>query len=158
MFTKLKENEIRSILFSFNFVNICMSLEDIVKIQEKRRQREIAVYKNVYERARHKINLYAKNGSAACFYKIPNFIFGYPLINIPKTKEYILGRLNHEGFIAIPVDDPETIYVSWELSTSKRKEMKRESKISTEMAEKDDLTNTLFKIKSSLGRDRNLKS
>jgi hypothetical protein len=101
-----------------------MSLEQIVKIQEDRKRREMELYDKVYDRVKDRINNYAKHQSQACFWQVPNYVYGYPLLNVPKTMEYILANLNHEGFIAFQVDGyTDWIYISWELSAVKRKEM-----------------------------------
>jgi hypothetical protein len=124
------------------------TLLEIAKIQEARKNKELEVYKNIFTRVQYKIYIYASKGSSACIYKIPNFIFGYPLINVPKTMEYVIGRLTHQGFIAFKYDE-EHIYINWDLSKQKRKELKeqeeRESKI--QLSEKDELTNTLVRLK-----------
>lgn len=126
-----------------------MSLLEIARIQEARKNRELEVYKNIFEKVQYKIYIFAANGSKACIYEIPSFIFGFPLIDIPKTMEYIIGRLNNQGFVAFQVSAQE-IYINWDLSAQKRKELRQKeretSKIS--LSENDELTNTLVRLKN----------
>lgn len=133
-----------------------MNLEDIVKIQEERRDREKRLFEDLYMRASTKIKQYVTGGSQACIYTVPNFIFGYPLIDVPKATEFLLARLNHEGFIAFQVEKTaDKIYISWELSELERRKMikrkkEQQSKVSIE-AEKekrdDDLMQALVSAK-----------
>lgn len=102
-----------------------MSLERIIKIQEERRNREIRLFEEIYDRVSQKINNYVASGSDACLYQIPNFIFGYPLLDVPKVMEYVLARLNHTGFIAFQIDQTDSIYISWELSALERRAMNK---------------------------------
>jgi hypothetical protein len=130
-----------------------MSLEQIVKIQEDRKRREMELYDKVYDRVKERINNYAKHQSQACFWQVPNYVYGYPLLDVPKTMEYILANLNHEGFIAFQIDNyTDWIYISWELSAVKRKEMAdkrrkkgRKSRISLE-EEKEKRDDELLQI------------
>ncbi len=127
-----------------------MSLLEIAKIQEARQKRELEVYKNVFAKVQYKIYIYASNGSKACVYKVPSFIFGFPLIDVPKTIEYIVAKLNHQGFVAMQLDH-ENIYINWDLSAKHRKEIreKERSKVNLEEEEKkDDLTSTLLKLRN----------
>lgn len=129
-----------------------MNLEDIVKIQEERRNREVNLFQDLYERASSKIKNYVSMGSQACVYQVPSFVFGYPLIDVPKATEYLLARLNHEGFIAFQVENSDKIYISWELSALERHKMakrrkEKKSKISLKEEEEkrgDSLTKALI--------------
>ena len=133
-----------------------MSLEQIVKIQQDRKKREMQLYEKVYDRVKDRINNYAKHQSQACYYQIPNYIYGYPMIDIPKTMEYVLANLNHEGFIAFQIDNyHDWIYISWELSAIKQKEMalnkrhkKKKSRVSLE-EEKEKRDDELLQILTS---------
>ena len=126
-----------------------MSLNKIVEIQENNRQRKMSVYKKVYDLIESKINVYVSKGSQACIYKIPEFIMGYPLINVPETMEYVLYRLNHNGLIAFATDT-EHIYISWELSSERRKEIiaeKKKSKILLSNTQETGIEDSLIRYK-----------
>lgn len=94
-----------------------MSLNDILEIERERRQRERATLITVYERLQNRINMSVRNARAHyCIYTIPDFIPGYPLINIDKTMKYLLKKLKREGFIAAPVDH-KNIFITWDPQT-----------------------------------------
>ena len=107
-----------------------MSLERIIEIQEERIKREKEMFYHIYDKIESKINNYASMQSIACYYTIPEYIFGYPLVNIPKTMEYIVAKLNKKGFIAIQTS-PDTLYISWELSTIKAQKLREKQKAAT---------------------------
>ena len=94
-------------------------------------------------------------GSQACVYTVPNFVFGYPLIDVPKAMEYLLSRLNHEGLISFQIDNTDQIYISWELSELERRKMtqrkkKDRTKVSLEQEKEvrdDDLMKALVSSK-----------
>lgn len=139
-----------------------MSLERIIRIQEERRERKREIFKEVYSRVEQKINNYASMGSQACYYEIPNFLFGFPLLNVAEVMEYVLARLNKVGFIAFQIENTNYIYISWELSALERKAMqkrrrKKRSKVSIEEEKEkrdDDLIKTLVssKLRNDLPR------
>jgi len=81
-----------------------MSFDKIIEIQEARMQRELQVYKEIFKKVEYKINMSVAMGSVACIFKVPNFVFGLPTIDVAKTMEYILRKLNHRGFLAAQVD------------------------------------------------------
>lgn len=109
-----------------------MSLSKIVAIQEAKRQKDIDKFKKIYKMAESKINKYAEYGSKACLYQIPTYVYGYPLVDIPKTMEYLLARLNHKGFIAfeyvVEGQPCDSIYISWDLASLKNQEMREDKK------------------------------
>lgn len=101
-----------------------LNLDDILKIQEDQRKRNLELYKNVLSSAETNIRMYADSGHTSCYYDIPAFVWGYGVVDINKTKEYILGILNKKGFIAL-ADNVEfnRIYINWEMTEVLRKKM-----------------------------------
>ena len=90
-----------------------MSLNDILQIEKERIQRERIVLTTVYDRMKNRINLSVRATSKECVYTIPDFIVGYPLIDIQKTMQYLLKKLKKEGFITIPLSTKQ-IYITWD--------------------------------------------
>ena len=66
-----------------------MSLNDILQIERERVRRERVVLTTVYERMKNRINNSVKVKAKECIYTIPEFIIGYPLINVIKTMDYL---------------------------------------------------------------------
>lgn len=112
-----------------------MILEDLLKIQEEKKKKEIQLYKNILNDVENQIQIYATYNKIALIYKIPCLIFGYPSIDIPKTMEYIIGSLNHKGFIAIQLS-PDSLYISWELAEILKNNILKEQKQSKEALER----------------------
>lgn len=90
-----------------------MSLNDILQIERERVMRERVVLTTVYERMKNRINNSVKVKSKGCIYTIPEFIPGYPLINIIKTMNYLLTKLKKEGFIAVQLSMLD-LYITWD--------------------------------------------
>jgi len=105
-----------------------MSLNDILQIEKERVRRERVVLNTVYERMQNRINLAVRATSKECIYTIPEFIPGYPLINVEKTKNYLLAKLKKEGFIAFAYN--LQIYITWDPKDIKRldEEIKRQTR------------------------------
>lgn len=129
-----------------------MSLFDIIEIQQRKKNKEIDMFEKIYEDVKTKIQYYVTMNQLTCIFKIPSFIFGFPLVNISKTMEYILLRLTKEGFIAFKVQNKEDeVFISWEISSVLKKQIKKETKISVEneikMSRQDDLIQSLISAK-----------
>lgn len=90
-----------------------MSLNDILQIERERVQRERITLTTVYDRMKNRINNSVKVKSKACIYTIPEFIVGYPLIDVIKTMNYLLTKLRKEGFIAVQLTMLD-IYITWD--------------------------------------------
>ena len=97
-----------------------MSLKSIIAIQEEKKKKEFEIFKTVYKRVEQYIIHNVSIGSQACIYTIPEFIWGYPLIDIPRTMNYLLYELNNKGFICYQID-PRNIYITWDLNVIKQK-------------------------------------
>ncbi len=129
-----------------------MSLYDIIEIQQRKKDKQIDLFEKIYEDVKTKIQYYVTMNQLTCNFKIPSFIFGFPLVNIPKTKEYLLLRLTKEGFIAFDVQNKDDeIFISWELSAVLKKQIKKETKQSAEnelkISRQDDLIQSLVSAK-----------
>ena len=125
-----------------------MSLEHIIKIEDDRHLRQNELYNKIYGLVTDKINKYVQLGAKTCFYKVPQFIFGYPLINIEKTMDFLLRKLNHKGFVAFQ-QDHQTIYISWEISKVLRSELKKERAEKSKISLTEE-TNSLSEILTSM--------
>lgn len=90
-----------------------MSLIDILQIEKERVRRERVVLNTIYDRMKNRINNAVRAKSKECIYTIPEFLIGYPLVDIPKTMIYIVKKLKKEGFIAVPLDQLN-IYITWD--------------------------------------------
>ncbi len=77
-----------------------MSLSDILQIERERVMRERVVLTSIYDRMKNRINNSVRIRAQESLYTIPEFIPGYPLVNVSRTMNYLLTKLRKEGFIA----------------------------------------------------------
>lgn len=90
-----------------------MSLNDILQIERERINRERVVITTIYDRMKNRVNNSVKVKAKECVYTIPEFIPGYPLVDVHKTMTYLLNKLVKEGFIAVQLT-PLDIYITWD--------------------------------------------
>jgi len=90
-----------------------MSLNDILQIERERVIRERVVLTTVYDRMKNRVNNSVRVKAKECIYSIPEFIPGYPLIDIAKTMNYLLTKLKKEGFIAVQLTILD-LYITWD--------------------------------------------
>jgi hypothetical protein len=114
-----------------------MSLSEILNIERQRRETSKIIFKTVFERVKIRINNYVKAGSKFCVYTIPDFIPGYPLVNVDATMNYLLKKLTKEKFIVHQVDR-YNILISWDYE-----ELKRLDRIQKEQQRRKDNTDEM---------------
>jgi len=90
-----------------------MSLSDILQIERERVLRERIVLTTVYDRMKNRINNSVRVKAKECIYTIPEFIPGYPLVDVQKTMNYLLTKLKKEGFITIQLTLLD-LYITWD--------------------------------------------
>lgn len=107
-------------------------LNQLLEIDQDRVRREKVVLRTIWDRLVNRIVISMKARSLACIFKIPEFIPGYPLTNVPKTREYLLHKIKKEGLYGVMINDLY-IYVAWdpeairELAKRKRRSSTTES-------------------------------
>lgn len=100
-------------LLGASTITSSLRLDDIAKMKEAKKAKELEIYKSIYVMVENTIRVNVNAGNNSCYFKIPPFLVGYPTINMDKTSEYIIGLLNHNQFFAERLG-PNTIYISWE--------------------------------------------
>ena len=115
-----------------------MSLNTIMGIQRKRKERRNQVFKEIYEKVKVRINHYTRFNQTNCTYRVPYIIYGLPHVNLGEIADYLENKLKDEGFVVNRVDQM-TIYISWEesiveeqyrINKEKRKLKKQEQELS----------------------------
>ncbi len=117
-----------------------MSINEVYDIIKKKKDNENLIYNNIYDKIRVKINNCALSNNNICIYTIPIMIFGSPLINIDKTKKYIMNKLTDEGFNVYDLKN-NTIIIKWE-----NDKIKKKSKISFKENEYENENNIYSKV------------
>ena len=130
-----------------------LTLDELLKMQEHKKSIDIDTYKKVYKSVESVIRYEAELGNMACLFKVPEFMFGLPKIDIPKTTEYIIGLLNSKGFMAVQVQY-DLVYISWEttkkLRIKKKEEMTTQKNIIEELNQERQQDLTSFLVASKL--------
>src|SRR6056300_1656902 len=101
-----------------------ISIDDVTKIDEKRKQIRKEIYKKIYDQFSAKIKQTVELGHKQIFLTVPAFLIGYPVFDRSAAARYIARQFVLGGFTVKLVSDHD-IYVSWVIP--KKKKEKRES-------------------------------
>jgi len=91
-----------------------ISINDITKIDEKRKQIRKEIYTRVYEQFSRKIKQSVELGHKQVFLTVPTFVIGYPTFDRGLAAKYIVRQLTLGGFDVNLVND-YNMYVSWNI-------------------------------------------
>jgi hypothetical protein len=89
-----------------------ISINDVTKIDEKRKQIRKEIYTRVYEQFSRKIKQSVELGHKQVFLTVPTFVIGYPTFDRGAAARYIMRQLKLGGFDVRLVGDYD-MYVSW---------------------------------------------
>jgi hypothetical protein len=91
------------------------TVDDAKKIVVEKSNVNRETYKEIlelcYRRIRSKIN--ADKKSREVVFVLPPFIVGKPVYNKDHAVRYIVGKLKHGGFKAVPENDNCSIRITW---------------------------------------------
>lgn len=100
-----------------------LSIDDVTKIDEKRKQIRKEIYLKIYEQFSTKIKQSVELGHKQLFMTIPSFVLGYPAFDRSAAARYIARQFALGGFTVQLVSDYD-IYISWD-KPKKKKEKKK---------------------------------
>lgn len=90
-----------------------LNIKDLQREVAFRQQRNNEVYEKILALVHKKIiATNEKSDDYHCIYKLPNFMYGYPIYDSKKCMEYLLTKLSHNGF-DVQYIDGNNIYISW---------------------------------------------
>jgi hypothetical protein len=89
-----------------------ISINDVTKIDEKRKQIKKEIYTRIYEQFSRKIRQCVELGHKQVFLTVPSFVVGYPTFDRGAAARYIMRQLKLGGFDVRLVSDYD-MYVSW---------------------------------------------
>ena len=98
-----------------------ISIEDVLKIDEKRKRIRKEIYIKIYEQFSTKIKQSVELGHKQLFMTIPHFLVGYPVFDRAAAAKYIARQFTLGGFKVQLVSEFD-IYVNW--MTPKKKKGK----------------------------------
>ena len=89
-----------------------ISINDVTKIDEKRKQIKKEIYTKIYEQFSRKIKQCVELGHKQVFLTVPAFVIGCPTFDRSAAARYVARQLKLGGFDVRHVSDYD-IYVSW---------------------------------------------
>lgn len=102
-----------------------ISINDVTKIDNKRKQIRKEIYTRIYEQFSRKIKQCVELGQKQVFLTVPSFVVGYPTFDRHMAAKYIMRQFQLGGFTVQLVGEYE-LYVSW-IIPKKKKEVEKES-------------------------------
>ena len=96
-----------------------LSINDVTKIDEKRKQIKKEIYKKIYEQFSGKIKQSVELGHKQIFLTVPTFLLGYPVFDRRLAAKYIARQFQLGGFTVKLLSDFD-IYVSWVVPKKKK--------------------------------------
>ena len=102
-----------------------LSINDVTKIDEKRKRIKKEIYTKIYEQFSSKIKQSVELGCKQIFLTIPNFLVWYPTFDRGQAARYVARQFMLGGFTVQMINEGE-IYVSW--FTPKKKKERPEPK------------------------------
>ena len=111
-----------------------LSINDVTKIDDKRKQIRKEIYKKIYEQFSSKIKQAVELGHKQIFLTVPAFLIGYPVFDRRLAAKYVARQFELGGFTVRLLSDQD-IYISWIVP--------KKSKIKKEAVEEGDFPNLM---------------
>jgi hypothetical protein len=90
-----------------------LNIKDLQKEVAYRQQKNNEVYEKILSLVHKKIlSTNEKSDDYCCIYKLPNFMYGFPIYDTHKCMEYLITKLSNNGF-QIKLIDMSSIFISW---------------------------------------------
>ena len=102
-----------------------LSIDDVVKIDDKRKQIRKEIYKKIYTQFSTKIKQSVELGHKQLFMTIPTFLIGYPVFDRSAAARYVARQFTLGGFTVQLVSDYD-IYVTWSKPKKKKEKVEQE--------------------------------
>ena len=96
-----------------------LSINDVAKIDEKRKQIKKEIYTKIYEQFSRKIKQSVEMGNKQIFLTVPAFVVGCPTFDRTAAARYIARQFQNGGFTVQLISDIE-IYVTWVIPKKKK--------------------------------------
>jgi len=98
-----------------------ISIDEIAKIEEKKKQLLKDTYVSIYNQVSKKIRQTVEIGNKQLFVVVPGFVVGHPTFDRMKATQYIKRQLERGGFIVKHTNDYE-LYITWNIKKKKQEE------------------------------------
>jgi hypothetical protein len=103
-----------------------ISIDDVNKIDERRKQIRKEIYLKIYEQFSSKIKQSVELGHKQIFLTIPRFLLGYPAFDRALAARYISRQFILGGFTVQLINEFD-IYVSWIVPKKKKERRQHEN-------------------------------
>jgi hypothetical protein len=105
-----------------------ISIDDVTKIDEKRKQIRKEIYIKIYDQFSAKIKQSVELGHKQIFLTVPGFLIGYPVFDRSAAARYIARQFVLGGFTVKLVSDHD-IYVSWIIPKKKKPKIDKDEDV-----------------------------
>ena len=110
-----------------------LNLDELFTQDKEDNSNKTKVYQKILQRVHHKIKLTSRqrNNMKCCWFVIPEFILGLPKYSIELCTQYLMEKLDNNGFI-IKYTHPNLLFISWNhyIPAYERMAIKKEQGIS----------------------------
>jgi hypothetical protein len=90
-----------------------LNIKDLQREVAIRQQKANEVYEKILALVHKKIiATNEKSDDYNCIYKLPNFMYGYPIYDARRCMEYLMTKLSNNGF-EVRYIDANSLYISW---------------------------------------------
>jgi len=89
-----------------------ININDILKIDEKKKLIKKEIYTKIYEQFSSKIKQSVEFGHKQVFLTVPLFLIGYPVFDRPSACRYVARQFTRGGFTVEFMSDFD-LYVAW---------------------------------------------
>ncbi len=91
-----------------------LNLDELFTQNKTESNNKTVVYQKILQRVHNKIKLTSRqrNNMKCCWYVIPEFILGLPKYDIGSCTEYLMNKLDDNGFI-VKYTYPNLLFISW---------------------------------------------
>jgi hypothetical protein len=134
-----------------------LTIEDVQKVDMRKRELKKRLYKELYERASSKVREIAKMGLHETWVTIPSFLMGYPSFDLEMATIYIERQFKNGGFYVKNYGQGQ-LFISWYLDP-KKKMKKKEEPFKPQPPKKEDPydLSVLVNLKKSADKYKNFK-
>ena len=102
-----------------------ININDIIKIDEKKKVIKKEIYTKIYEQFSSKIKQSVELGHKQIFLTVPGFLLGYPMFDRSASARYVARQFVLGGFTVQLVTDHD-IYISWVVPKKKKEKKEQE--------------------------------
>lgn len=89
-----------------------VKVDELIKEQDERNKKKNKIYKKIYKLLEKKIIEVNKFGQKQFMYDIPYFMINIPLYSMDGCREYLIKKLEEDGFKVYIVQDNK-IVINW---------------------------------------------